>query len=471
MGKINPFLEERIPKMPHSTHKFIVEAKPGERDTVGAKLSSIPGVKVERRVADNYLVVDAPMEAVPIIEQVPGVEKISADTSMYIRQPATAFKVPPDFKPSSNMGRLDMTNLPIPKILTKMDEWLGPVSLSSVEIQYGPAEGLFALPMLAIQSAQQTALTTEKIRQYIGAPDDTTVNVKVAVADTGLTFPNVLMPPFINVQRKSATGEPALLGDGQGHGTHCHSTAFGSAGTHPRYGSCRGIAQAKEQLHVKVLSNVGFGMTADIIEGIDMAHKWGAKVLSLSLGGPLQGSALTDDPVCRMIDSVSNDMICVIAAGNEGTEWSIGSPGAAVTAITVGSWGLKRNALAGFSSIGPSGAFYRDNLPIWRRDLVKAGNNLSKPDVVAPGGDNLAQEKQVSSCSGWYGPIADLLPGWGLMHGTSQATPVVAGAIAILLDRGIISTANDFKRIMSKGWTEKSPKVGFGIFHFSKFGL
>jgi subtilisin family serine protease len=220
---------------------------------------------------------------------------------------------------------------------------------------------------------------------------------------------------------------------------------------------------------VKVLSGIGFGTTSQLLEGIDEAHKWGAQVLNLSLGGPLQGSALEDDPVCRLVDSY-DDMICVAAAGNDGREWSIGTPGAARSTITVGSWGLSQDRLSAFSSRGPSGEFYRDNPDIWRRDLRAVGDDLIKPDVVAPGGDQNPEEKILSGSAGWYDLLSDIVPGWGGMHGSSMATPIVSGSVAILLDRGKIKTARDFKRRMAESCgTQKSSEVGYGLFHFSRF--
>ena len=248
------------------------------------------------------------------------------------------------------------------------------------------------------------------------------------------------------------------------------AAAFGDDFTHPRWCLCEGGADAYEQAHFKVLSNLGFGMLSFILDGIYKAYEWGAKVISMSLGGPLEGSAIEDDPICRLVNDLSaKGVLFVIAAGNEGRDWSVGSPGAAPSAITVGSWGITRNALAGFSSRGPSGEFYRDHRDVWERDLAKVGEDLRKPDLVSFGGDDRAKEKLLSAGMPWYGPLTDLVPGFSLMMGTSMSTPVSAGMIALALDRGLIRNAADVKAKLKAASTEpKSPLHGYGLLDWKK---
>jgi len=274
------------------------------------------------------------------------------------------------------------------------------------------------------------------------------------------------------VELKSVVPFEPLPEDGLGHGTWCSTCAFGDDAVHPRWGRCEGMVDPEEQIHIKCLSNLGFGMTSWILEAIYKAWEYGAKVLSLSLGGPLQGSAIEDDPGCRLISALRDDMICVVAAGNDGLPWTIGSPGACPDALTVGAWSMTDDGLSWFSSRGPSGEFYRDNPDSWKADLAREGEDLVKPDLCAPGGGRANSESQdeqiLSGCAGWMDPYSDPLPGWGLMKGTSMATPGVAGAVAYLYDKGIIKDASDVKRVMS-GLKKKDPFTGYGLFHFSHF--
>jgi hypothetical protein len=443
MGKLNPWLVERLEeaKKRASPLRYIVEVKPDTRATVKEKLLPIPNLEVISQPADRFIVVEAPPEALPLIEAIPQVVKVSAETLVWIKE----------------------FPLPLPPLqLTKFDPYLGEVRLSRVEIEAGPVEGIATLPLIGIKSLTTKVYTTDYTRRYLKVPEENKIKTRVAVLDTGLVWPHALMRKSVHLE--SFTGEPPL--DGQGHGTWCSACAFGDSATHPRYGRCVGIADPEEQMHGKVLSNAGFGMTSWILDGMFRAvMEYGAKVVSMSLGGPLQGSAVNDDPTCRLIRVLADEAIFIVAAGNEGPdEWTIGSPGAAPEALTIASWGITRNDVAGFSSRGPSGEYYKNNPDIWERDLARAGENLIKPDCAAPGGDDKANEKILSGCAGWYDAIADILPQWGVMSGTSMATPHVAGIVSLAYDRGLVRTADDVRAKLRRRWAgAKSIEVGYGL--------
>ena len=146
------------------------------------------------------------------------------------------------------------------------------------------------------------------------------------------------------------------------------------------------------------------------VTGPNPATDDGARVISMSLGG----SGDPDDPMSQAVDSATAAGVAVvIAAGNSGpSERSIGSPGTARSAITVGA-SDKSDAMAGFSSRGP---------------VVWPGGAILKPDIVAPG---------VAICSTRWGtawPGHDCIDSnHSSLSGTSMATPHVAGVAALLL--------------------------------------
>ncbi|NEA62855.1 S8 family serine peptidase [Streptomyces sp. SID12488] len=245
----------------------------------------------------------------------------------------------------------------------------------------------------------------------IGAPEAWAAGydgkgVKVAVLDTGVddTHPDLKG----RVDEAKNFSEAADTVDRVGHGTHVASTVAGS-GAHSG-GKYKGVAPGARLISGKVLDDSGDGEESGVIAGAQWAVAQGAKVINLSLGGP---DSPGDDPVEQAVNelSASSGALFVIAAGNEGpAAGTVGSPGSAAAALTVGAVD-RTDAMADFSSRGPT-----------------ADGSL-KPDLTAPGVDIVAA-KAAEGAEG--DPAAD---GYVSMSGTSMATPHVAGAAAILAQR------------------------------------
>ena len=200
-------------------------------------------------------------------------------------------------------------------------------------------------------------------------------------------------------------GQAAI--DRQGHGTHVAATVAGtgaaSGGTHA------GVAPGADLLIGKVLGDDGSGYEDWIIAGMEWAVAQGADVVSMSLGTDWASDGT--DPMSQAVDRLSaeSDTLFVIAAGNTGPrESSVGSPGAATSALTVGAVD-KQDRAAAFSSRGP-----------------RLGDGAVKPEVVAPGVGIVAARAAGTS----LGNLLD--EHYTSLNGTSMATPHVAGAAAIL---------------------------------------
>jgi subtilisin family serine protease len=241
----------------------------------------------------------------------------------------------------------------------------------------------------------------------VGAPEAwaagfTGAGAKVAVLDTGI---DATHPDLANtvVGEQDFTGEG--IADTVGHGTHVASTIAGSGAA--SNGLRKGVAPGAKLLVGKVLGEFG-GTEAGIIEGMQWAVDQGADVVNMSLGSnaPTDGTDLMSQTLNELSDS--SGTLFVVAAGNSGARETIGSPGAADRALTVGSV-TKQDELSGFSSQGP-----------------RAGDFGLKPEIAAPGSDIVA-----ARAAGTF-PDASVDEYYTRLSGTSMATPHVAGAAAIL---------------------------------------
>lgn len=228
--------------------------------------------------------------------------------------------------------------------------------------------------------------------------------ITVAIIDTGVDYTDEALGGGFGPGYRVVAGwdfindDPDPMDDNL-HGTHVAGIVGGNGG------GVLGVAPDVTFHAYKVLDRFGAGTVSSVIAGIERAvdpdqdpttndH---VDVMNLSLSGP--GNA--DDPMAQAIDTASEaGVVCVIAAGNAGRYFSVGSPAAAREAVTVGAVDAQ-DRVAYFSSRGPM-----------------AGTYALKPDVTAPG------VAIVSSIPG--GRTAAL-------SGTSMASPHVAGAAALVL--------------------------------------
>ncbi|HEY9337587.1 MAG TPA: S8 family serine peptidase, partial [Kribbella sp.] len=278
-------------------------------------------------------------------------------------------------------------------------------------------EGIRSAPTLRSTGADKvwldgrTHATLDRSTQQIGAPSAWKSGydgrgVKVAVLDTGYDANHPDLKEQV-LAAKSFVPEQEVQ-DLHGHGTHTASIVAGLGATSG--GKRKGVATGADLLVGKVLDNNGDGFDSETIAGMEWAVEQGAKVVSMSLGGvPTDGT----DPMSEAVDrlSKSSGALFVIAAGNSGMEETVGTPGAAASALTVGAVD-RDDQLASFSSRGP-----------------RLGDGALKPEVTAPGVE-IAAARAAGTHQGH-----ELGEYYTAMSGTSMATPHVAGAAAILAQR------------------------------------
>ncbi|MFK4797753.1 S8 family serine peptidase [Streptomyces sp. MPA0124] len=243
----------------------------------------------------------------------------------------------------------------------------------------------------------------------IGSPEAweaglTGKGVTVAVLDSGVDAGHPDLAGRIAQSKSFIPGEE--VADRNGHGTHVTSTVGGSGAASD--GKEKGVAPGATLAVGKVLSDEGFGSESEIIAGMEWAARdVDADIVSMSLGStePSDGT----DPMAEAVNTLSRETgaLFVIAAGNTGTPSSIGSPGAADAALTVGAVDSADQA-AWFTGAGP-----------------RYGDNALKPDLSAPGVGILAARSRLTEGSGDYTG----------MDGTSMATPHIAGVAALLAEQ------------------------------------
>ncbi|MBC9718068.1 S8 family serine peptidase [Streptomyces sp. TRM66268-LWL] len=228
--------------------------------------------------------------------------------------------------------------------------------------------------------------------------------VQVAVLDSGTDATHPDIKDRLVAQKDFTWDEDPQ--DFNGHGTHVASTIVG--GGQASGGRYKGVAPGAELINGKVLDGGGSGYISWILDGMQWAKDQGADIVSMSLGSdaPSDGS----DPLSQAVEQLSADggPLFVIAAGNAGRPGSVGSPGVAPSALTVGSI-TKQGEMSSFSSQGPV--------------LADAG---VKPEITAPGSEILA-----ARAKGTHEDAAGN-ENYLSLSGTSMATPHVSGAAAIL---------------------------------------
>jgi len=213
----------------------------------------------------------------------------------------------------------------------------------------------------------------------------------LAVVDTGVdpNHPDLkdkLLPGWNTVDDNNDTT------DGNGHGTHCVTNA--AANTNNGIGIA-GVAPNVKVLPVQVLSKDGYGSYDSVAAGIIWAADHGAKVISMSLGGPTPSPVVSD----AVKHALEKDVLVVVAAGNSGPtagpSYPAGEPGVMAIAATD-----SKDVRASFS---------------------QTGKHIS---VSAPG---------VNIFAG-FPTYASQMPGkeYGAISGTSMATPMVAALGALV---------------------------------------
>jgi serine protease AprX len=240
--------------------------------------------------------------------------------------------------------------------------------------------------------------------------------------------------------------------DDNGHGTHVAGIIAGNG--YDSHGARAGIAPAAHIVSLKVLNAQGQGVISDVIAAFEwavanrVAHN--IRVINLSVGARVTESYMTDPLTLAAKRATDAGIVVVAAAGNLGKKangkvqyGSITAPGNAPWVLTVGASSTEGtvyrfdDVVAGYSSRGPTAIDYE-----------------AKPDLVAPGSGmvSLADPSslfyQTKSAYLLKGSRTTAFKPYLSLSGTSMASPVVAGTVALMIQANPKLTPNLVKAIL-----------------------
>ena len=264
--------------------------------------------------------------------------------------------------------------------------------------------------------------------------------VGVALIDTGvapvqgLTSGNVVNGPDLSLDNPM----PQLANiDGFGHGTHMAGIIAGNDGTSTGF---KGVAPGAKILSVKTGAYDGAVDVSQIIAAIDwvVQHRndngMNVRVINLSYGTNGTQSYQIDPLAAAVEHAWKAGIVVVVAGGNSGTnQASLDNPATDPYVISVGA-----DDPAGTASA------YDDTIPTFS----SRGSSSRHVDLVAPGQSVVSLRDPGSVIDAEY-PSAVVNTRYFKGSGTSQATAVVSGSVALLLQQHPTWTPDQVKEALT----------------------
>ncbi len=223
--------------------------------------------------------------------------------------------------------------------------------------------------------------------------------------------------------------------DPGGHGTHIAGIIAGK-GT-----EWSGVAPDANIIDIRVLGENGGASLSTVIAGIQWAvnnrTQYNIRIINLSLGG-LPSVSYLNDPLSAAAEMAWHaGLVVVAAAGNGGQPGTIHTPGQDPYVVTVG-------------ALDPSGTLGRaDDVVAYYSSQGPTLAGQTKPDVVAPG-------RKVVSLRAPGSYLDVLLPDrvvaldYFRLSGSSQATAVVSGLAALLIQKNPSLRPDEVKYLLKQ---------------------
>ena len=288
-------------------------------------------------------------------------------------------------------------------------------------------------PDTAVRFADQTfstGTTTSNYAKSTGATQSWATGnfgsgVTVAVIDTGVAPVNDLAGRVVAGPDFSGEGDSTV--DSYGHGTVIAGVIAGdgSDSASQADGGYAGMAPGAKVLSVKVAGRNGATDVSTVLAAMQWvgSHRlqYNIKVVELAWGTQSQ-QLPSVDPLNFAVERLwRSGIVVVAAAGNNGpTFGTVTKPGDDPLVITAGAY-----------NDGQSELLSDDLVTLWSaRGATSAG--FDKPDLVAPG-RYIVAPKSPGSTIDLDNPDAGVGTAYIRGSGTSQASAVVSGAVALLL--------------------------------------
>jgi serine protease AprX len=264
----------------------------------------------------------------------------------------------------------------------------------------------------------------------------TGAGVTVAIIDSGLWEGHAELALDTSKRPRVKARFDAILGkeveeavDESGHGTHMASVLARSGlvtrpdAPQPSY---RGIAPDAGIVAIKAIGDSGEAGFLDIVRGVQWAvdnrERLNIRVLNLSFAAKPRWPYWEDPVNQALMRAWQAGIFIAAAAGNEGPDpMTVGSPGNLPYLLTVGA------ITDSWTEVEPNDDYIPD---FSSRGPTPLGH--IKPDLVAPGGHMAGLIRPGSALEKDF-PEYKISTGEFVMTGTSQATALVSGLAALLL--------------------------------------
>jgi serine protease AprX len=276
-----------------------------------------------------------------------------------------------------------------------------------------------------LMSVYEKTINANKV--WLSTPKRQGTGIGVAVIDAGVNWQADLYTKsgqnrvVANVRFNTDYNQTTF--DNFGHGSHIAGIVGGNGAA--SNGKYIGVAPMSSIINVKVSNDDGSTTTSKVVAGLQWVlqnrARYNIRVVNLSLNGTVSESYQTN-PLDAAVEILwFNGIVVVVSAGNNGNG-AIYPPANDPFVITVGSTddlgspNLDDDKVTTFSAYGTT------------------QDGFAKPDLVAPGRNIISLMGNTNGVIPTQHPANRVDNTYFRMSGTSMSAPMVAGAVALLLE-------------------------------------